>query len=141
MERVTITGGTGFLQLNTGGRVELPQSLRIALATGQVRRPLADTLRELLALLVDGHYRLSGPHRMAEAEELVPVTAWPDHDAGRVSYYRTAIRAGHRPVAIVLSGTRPLLLDGHHKITAYRAESVPPSVVLISAAQPEYTDS
>ncbi|PKV93330.1 hypothetical protein ATK30_4173 [Amycolatopsis echigonensis] len=136
MERVTITGGAGFLELNTGGRAELPQSLRIALATGQVRLPLAETLRDLLALLVDGHYRVSGPERF-EGPDLVPASAWPDDDDGRVAYYRAAIRSGHRPVAVVLSGTRPLLLDGHHKISAYRAEGVTPSVVLISAARAE----
>ncbi|GAB3353543.1 hypothetical protein [Amycolatopsis echigonensis] len=135
MERVTITGGAGFLELNTGGRAELPQSLRIALATGQVRLPLTETLRDLLALLVDGHYRVSGPERF-EGPDLVPASAWPDDD-GRVAYYRAAIRSGHRPVAVVLSGTRPLLLDGHHKISAYRAEGVTPSVVLISAARAE----
>ncbi len=114
--------------------MELPQSLRIALATGQVRLPLAETLRELLALLVDGHYRVSGPQRF-EAGDLVPANDWPDDDDARVAYYRTAIRSGHRPVAVVLSGTRPLLVDGHHKISAYRAEGVTPSVVLISAAR------
>ncbi|WP_033290110.1 hypothetical protein [Amycolatopsis jejuensis] len=131
MERVTITGGTGFLELNAGGRVELPASLRIALATGQVRRPLAETLRDLLALLVDGQYRLSGPQRL-EDDELVPAGSWPAEDDARVAYYRTAIRSGHRPVAVVLAGARPLLLDGHHKITAYRAEGITPSVVVIT---------
>ncbi|WP_020664020.1 hypothetical protein [Amycolatopsis benzoatilytica] len=135
MERVTITGGAGFLELNTGGRVVLPQSLRIALATGQVRRPLAETLRELLALLVDGQYRLSGPERL-EPDSLIPFRAWPGDDDARVAYYRTAIRSGHRPVAVVLSGARPLLLDGHHKISAYRAEGVAPSAVVIRAGQP-----
>ncbi|WP_406639503.1 hypothetical protein [Amycolatopsis sp. WGS_07] len=133
MERVTITGGTGFLELNTGGRAELPQSLRIALATGQVRLPLAETLSDLLALLVDGQYRISGPQRL-ESLDLVPASPWPDDDDARVTYYRTAIRAGHRPVAVVLSGTRAFLLDGHHKISAYRAEGVTPSVVLISGS-------
>ena len=135
MERVTITGGTGFLELNTGGRVELPQSLRIALATGQVRRPLAETLRELLALLVDGNYRLSGPLRL-ESAVLVPARAWPSEDDARVAYYRTAIRSGHRPVAVVLSGMRPLLVHGHHKISAYRAEGVTPFAVVIREALP-----
>jgi hypothetical protein len=133
VERVTITGGSGFLELNTGGRVELPPSLRIALATGQVRRPLAETLRELLALLVDGHYRVRGPERL-ENVDLIPAEAWPSDDDARVTYYRTAIRSGHRPVAVVLAGERPLLLDGHHKISAYRAEGITPSAVLISAA-------
>jgi hypothetical protein len=40
--------------VNARARAELPQSLRIALATGQLRRPLATTLGPVLDLLVDG---------------------------------------------------------------------------------------
>ena len=117
---------------------ELSQSLRIALATGQLRRPLAETLRELLDLLVDGRYQVSGPERRP-GDDLVATTGWPPADEARVAYYRTAIRSGHRPVAVVLAGARSLIVDGHHKIAAYRAEGVTASVVQISAAQ--YSDS
>ncbi|QRP46372.1 hypothetical protein [Amycolatopsis sp. FDAARGOS 1241] len=139
-EEVTVTGGTGVLELNGvfelpgGGSVELPQSLRIALATGQVRRPLAETLRDVLVLLVDGRYQLAGPERLPAEHHLVPTSEWPPCDEARVAYYRTAIRTGHRPVAVVLSGVQPLILDGHHKIAAYEAEGVCASAVVISEA-------
>ncbi|MEQ0559229.1 hypothetical protein ABJI51_09125 [Amycolatopsis sp. NEAU-NG30] len=136
MEQVTISGGTGFLDVNTRVRAELPQSLRIALATGQLRRPLATTLGPVLDLLVDGDYRVSGPERPAEERELTPTDTWPPSDEARVGYYRTAIRTGHRPVAVVLAdGDRELILDGHHKIAAYRAEAVAPAIVRIAIAQ------
>jgi hypothetical protein len=154
VEQVTVTGGKGLLapdagaaalsagadrpQHPPGALVDLSQSLRIALATGQLRRPLAETLRELLDLLVDGRYQVSGPERRP-GDDLVATTGWPPADEARVAYYRTAIRSGHRPVAVVLTGARALIVDGHHKIAAYRAEGVAASVVQISPAQ--YSDS
>ncbi|WP_410595808.1 hypothetical protein [Amycolatopsis sp. lyj-23] len=136
MEQVTISGGTGFLDVNARARAELPQSLRIALATGQLRRPLATTLGPVLDLLVDGDYRVSGPERLPSGQELTPTDAWPPSDEARVGYYRTAIRSGHRPVAVLLAdGERELIIDGHHKIAAYRAEEVAPAVVRISQGQ------
>ncbi|WP_410563422.1 hypothetical protein [Amycolatopsis sp. cmx-4-61] len=136
MEQVRISGGTGFLDVNARARAELPQSLRIALATGQLRRPLATTLGPVLDLLVDGDYRVSGPERLPAEQELTPTDAWPPSDEARVGYYRTAIRSGHRPVAVVLAdGERELILDGHHKIAAYRAEEVAPAVVRITQGQ------
>lgn len=132
---MTISGGTGFLDVNTRARAELPQSLRIALATGQLRRPLAATLGPVLDLLVDGDYRVSGPERLPEEQLLTPTDAWPPSDEARVGYYRTAIRTGHRPVAVVLADAdRELIIDGHHKIAAYRAEEVAPAIVRISQA-------
>ncbi|VVJ23111.1 Uncharacterised protein [Amycolatopsis camponoti] len=132
---MTISGGTGFLDVNARARAELPQSLRIALATGQLRRPLATTLGPVLDLLVDGDYRVSGPERLAEDQLLTPTDVWPPSDEARVGYYRTAIRTGHRPVAVVLAdGDRELIIDGHHKIAAYRAEEVAPAIVRITQA-------
>jgi hypothetical protein len=136
VEQVTISGGTGFLDVNTPARAELPQSLRIALATGQLRRPLATTLGPVLDLLVDGDYRVSGPERLPENRQLTPTDTWPPSDESRVGYYRTAIRTGHRPVAVVLAGAESeLIIDGHHKIAAYRAEEVAPAVVRITQGQ------
>ena len=43
---------------------------------------------------------------------------------------------GGYPVAVLLSdGDRELIVDGHHKIAAYRAEEVAPAVVRISLGQ------
>ncbi|MFI5584822.1 hypothetical protein ACIA5G_07320 [Amycolatopsis sp. NPDC051758] len=135
MEQVTISGGTGFLDVNKRARAELPQALRIALATGQLRRPLATTLGPVFELLVDGDYRVSGPERLSDDQLLSPTDTWPPSDEARVGYYRTAIRSGHRPVAVVLAdGERELIIDGHHKIAAYRAEAVAPAIVRITQA-------
>jgi len=132
---VTISGGTGFLDVNKRARAELPQALRIALATGQLRRPLATTLGPVFELLVDGDYRVSGPERLSDDQLLSPTDTWPPSDEARVGYYRTAIRSGHRPVAVVLAdGERELIIDGHHKIAAYRAEAVAPAIVRITQA-------
>ncbi|GAB2764915.1 hypothetical protein [Amycolatopsis magusensis] len=109
-------------------RPEVADRLRIALATGQIRRPLTETLRPLTALLADGRYELSGPEPLftasadqrgwyvmgVEADEpkwiyeeqddryLVPTDVWPPEDESRVGYYRTAISAGYRPTAVLL---------------------------------------
>jgi hypothetical protein len=135
VEQVTISGGTGFLDVNKHARAELPQALRIALATGQLRRPLATTLGPVFELLVDGDYRVSGPERLSDDQLLSPTDTWPPADESRVGYYRTAIRSGHRPVAVVLADDeRELIIDGHHKIAAYRAEEVAPAIVRIIQA-------
>lgn len=144
-------------------RPDLVASLRIALATGQLRRPLSTTLAPLLGLLANGGYELTGPEKLAgtdhwyvvapEPDEpqwlyeehddqyLVPTESWPPADTERVAYYRAAIRTGHRPVAVLLhiAGERRYsgyLLDGHHKIAAYEAEDVLPSVVRIARIDP-----
>lgn len=140
MEQVTISGGAGFfdvncLDVNSGARAELPQALRIALATGQLRRPLSATLGPVLDLLADGRYQVAGPERLPTDQLLTPTDAWPPADDSRVGYYRTAIRSGHRPVAVLLADSgRELIIDGHHKIAAYRAEEVAPAVVRITPA-------
>ncbi len=135
MEQVTVDGGTGVIDTNSiPVQPELPQSLRIALATGQMRRPLGDTLRPLLDLFTDGEYQVTGPERLVEDRFLTPSAGWPPTDVSRVGYYRTAIKSGHRPVAVVLeTGEATVILDGHHKIAAYREEEVLPHLLIISA--------
>ncbi|WP_335645123.1 hypothetical protein [Amycolatopsis albispora] len=144
-------------------RPEVADRLRIALATGQIRRPLTETLAPLTALLADGRYQLSGPEPLFTAgpderdwyvvsvapdepqwlyedhddRYLVPTDGWPPADEPRVAYYRTAIRAGYRPTAVLLhvAGKQRysgFILDGHHKVAAYLAERVVPQVVRIS---------
>jgi hypothetical protein len=134
VEQVTVSGGNGVIETNSAvSQPELPQSLSIALATGQLRRPLAETLRPVLDLLADGAYRIDGPERLDDERVLTPTGGWPPPDITRVDYYRTAIASGHRPVAVLLeTGETGLILDGHHKIAAYRAEKVLPSVVRIA---------
>jgi hypothetical protein len=138
VEQVTVESGSGVIDTNSiPTQPELPQALRIALATGQLRRPLGDTLRPLLDLFADGEYQLSGPGRPAEDRNLTPSADWPPADVSRVGYYRTAIRSGHRPVAVVLAvvletGDATVILDGHHKVAAYREENVLPQLLVIS---------
>ncbi|MGY6657449.1 hypothetical protein NQK81_23845 [Amycolatopsis roodepoortensis] len=134
MEQVKVDGGTGVIDTNSvPTQPELPQSLRIALATGQMRRPLGDTLRPLLNLFADGEYQVAGPERLAEDRYLTPSADWPPADVSRVGYYRTAIKSGHRPVAVVLETTdAAVILDGHHKIAAYREEAILPHLLIIS---------
>lgn len=130
VEELTVTGGTGEIDLR--GRLRRPElapALRIALATGQLRRPLRESLQALIALLADGRYELTGPHTLCDDLELTPLSPWPPADASRVEYYRTAIRSRHKPVAVLLDGH---ILDGHHKIAAYRAEGVTPVVVQLT---------
>ncbi|HVV12851.1 hypothetical protein [Amycolatopsis sp.] len=108
------------------------ESLRIALATGQIRRPLHETLRPMLAALAEGGYELSGPAPLYDDRQLVASRDWPDAEAGRVAYYRRGVRSGLRPVAVLLCGPDgDLVLDGHHKIVAYQAERLAPAVIRI----------
>jgi hypothetical protein len=138
VEQVTVESGSGVIDTNSiPTQPELPQALRIALATGQLRRPLGDTLRPLLDLFADGKYQLSGPGRPAEDRYLTPSADWPPADVSRIGYYRTAIRSGHRPVAVVLAvvleaGDATVILDGHHKVAAYREENILPQLLVIS---------
>ena len=130
MEELTVAGGTGVIDpRDPVDRPELAPALRIALATGQVRRPLRESLRALLDLLVDGDYEVAGPQRLPDDVELRPLDPWPPADAIRVEYYRSAIRTGHKPVAVLLDAH---ILDGHHKIAAYQAEDVTPVVVRVT---------
>lgn len=134
VERVSVSGGSGTI--NVGGKIvrpELQQSLRIALATGQLRLPLSATLRPLLDLLADGDYELHGPEPLADGVELVPTGDWPPSDEARVTYYRTAIRTHHKPAAVLLhAGEQVFIVDGHHKIAAYRAEGAQPTTVRLA---------
>nr|WP_026360604.1 hypothetical protein [Amycolatopsis nigrescens] len=139
MEEVTVTGGAGVVEVPGGQppqRPDLAPALRIALATGQLRRPLSETLRPLLSMLVDGRYKVTGPGRIAEEwADPVPTDNWPPDDEDRVTYYRTAISTGHRPVAVLLNDgpeRRGFILDGHHKIAAYQAENMLPWVIRIA---------
>ncbi|WP_179956755.1 hypothetical protein [Amycolatopsis anabasis] len=156
------TGGHRLVARAPGRRPELGGGLRIALATGQVSRPLRDSLRPLLDLLADGHYELSGPERLfadepapvawsvpevgpdrpelvGDGRYLVPTDTWPPAEDDRVAYYRQAIRSGHRPATVLLGvaggAGAGFVLDGHHKLAAYLAEGVTPQVVRIARTE------
>ncbi|WP_280433236.1 hypothetical protein [Nocardia brasiliensis] len=68
---------------------------------------------------------------------LTPTEAWPPTDTGTVERYRAAIRQGARPVIIALrAGAENVwsgfVLDGHHKLAAYHAEELAPTVLRIA---------
>jgi hypothetical protein len=74
VEQVTVSNGAGIIDAGKhhGKLPPLTESLRIALATGQVRRPLGTTLRPLLTLLTNGRYELTGPEPLFDDRRLVP---------------------------------------------------------------------
>ncbi|GAB2662944.1 hypothetical protein [Nocardia goodfellowii] len=76
-----------------------------------------------------------------EEEWLTPTEAWPPADTATVDRYREVIRQGERPVVITLRAGAEnywsgFVLDGHHKLAAYRAEEVAPVVLRIARADP-----
>jgi uncharacterized protein (TIGR02996 family) len=122
-------------------------------------QPLAEPLRPLLALFAPGTYSLNyAPSSAVEsvatnewasvaagAQELVGyypvgqrnlVCTQPSErlDEGRVVYYRERVRAGRRPVVVTASAEGAwceFVIDGHHKLAAYRLEGVRPSILCI----------
>jgi len=76
----------------------------------------------------------------------MPTQPIEEPDTGRVTAFRTAIRGGERPAALVLGWIEDryveaqyrerflvgVVLDGHHKLRAYAAEKQPARALLIS---------
>jgi len=120
--------------------------------------PLASQLWPVLRLFTNGDYRLGRVElpptevwdlytfsasgvKSAAVENLYPygamlVATQPIEalDATRVRYFRERIEAGVRPLAITATTEHAeleLVLDGHHKLTAYREAGVPPSRLTI----------
>lgn len=116
-------------------------------------QPIASQIAPLLALFTDGQYLLTYRtvnHRcevigFEEASSLFNhrdyfypcdalVTTRPSMGlaSSRIEYYRSRIGAGLRPVILtVLVGYVEIVLDGHHKLSAYRAVGVNPAIVCI----------
>jgi hypothetical protein len=118
--------------------------------------PLAPQIRPLLALLRNGTYRLGyttsfGPYdviaydeRFSYAEDRdsfypldgVLITTQPSDSLrrDRIDSFCQRISAGKRPivfVAGVAGGYASFVLDGHHKLQAYRELQLPPAVLSI----------
>jgi hypothetical protein len=58
----------------------------------------------------------------------------------RIRYFQNLIERGHRPIAITLStaeGWSEYVIDGHHKLQAYRLLNVSPSLIRIVRLDPE----
>ena len=60
-------------------------------------------------------------------------------DAKQVTYYRTQIRKGRRPIVLTISAERAwceFVIDGHHKLEAYELQETCPAVVSITRWNP-----
>lgn len=123
-------------------------------------RYLAEQIEPLLALFAPGTYSieytpseagepvytiecLSPAHAAQELFEYYPVRCRnlvctqvsESLDAGRVEFFRERIRAGFRPVVLITSAERTygdFVIDGHHKLAAYRQERVQPAILSIT---------
>ncbi|THV30137.1 hypothetical protein [Glycomyces paridis] len=112
--------------------------------------------RPLLALLQPGDYGVRvwrdanvhiepfGENRTAwwypyepigtEGTAVIPTDQWPPPDEEALAGYAAAIERGERPLAVLLRSEPPgdeqdcaaFLLDGHHKLAAYRRAQVAP---------------
>jgi hypothetical protein len=69
-----------------------------------------------------------------EGTAIIPTDLWPPHDQDTLEMYVEAIEHGERPLAVILRSEPPgdeedcaaFLLDGHHKLSAYRRTGVQP---------------
>ncbi len=117
--------------------------------------PLSSQLHSFLGLLVSGRYRLQY-HSGVSDVEMIEYKANLDptaHDhfypfgsvlictqptdtlnQDRVAHYVKAIHSGQRPIAIsaaVEKGWCDFVLDGHHKLQAYKATKIAPPLISI----------
>jgi hypothetical protein len=124
--------------------------------------PLAPQVRPLLALFTNGRYRLIympalGPHDVIAydarfsyatdrdffypaADVLITTRRSDTLRRDRIDFFRDRIAAGERPVlfaAGVVSACGSFVLDGHHKLQAYRELQLPPPVLLILKGAPD----
>lgn len=122
--------------------------------TGHVRPPDPERLRPLLRLLAPGRYAMTAaraPHLLRLVhprpghveswypdEELALLTTdrWPPSDTAAVHGYLRRIRAGARPALVALRPTEDsiaaYLLDGHHKLAAYREAGIRPLLLTLT---------
>lgn len=69
-----------------------------------------------------------------EGTAIIPTDAWPPEDSETLAAYSESIEDGERPLAVTLRSEPPgdeedcaaFLLDGHHKLAAYRRTGVRP---------------
>ncbi|MFF3213082.1 hypothetical protein ACFYYB_20710 [Streptomyces sp. NPDC002886] len=126
--------------------------------TGDFPPPDPERLRPLLSLLAPGRYTMTAaaaPHPLRVVhpraehveswyadEELALLTTdhWPPPDRGAVRTYAGRIRAGDRPALVALSpaadSIAAYLLDGHHKLEAYRQAGIQPVIIRLTPVAP-----
>ncbi|GIJ67835.1 hypothetical protein Voc01_027520 [Virgisporangium ochraceum] len=123
------------------------------------RPPPAGPLAPLLRLLAPGRYTLAlstpgwqelpvldpAPGAAAswywptQGDALVVTDHWPPRDQATVESYRARISGGARPAAVVVrapGGGPRYLVDGHHKLAAYRRTHVRPLLIEIAPEKP-----
>ncbi|MCD0442292.1 hypothetical protein LO763_01460 [Glycomyces sp. A-F 0318] len=69
-----------------------------------------------------------------EGTAIIPTDTWPPDDSATLAAYAEAIEEGERPLAVTLRSEPPgdeedcaaFLIDGHHKLAAYRRTGVRP---------------
>jgi len=122
-------------------------------------QPLAPQIAPLLALFAGGPYVLTYESAVDDCDligfddassllnqrdyfypaesTLVATRPYSSLDPSRVEYYRGRISSGVRPVALTVRvGYAAFVLDGHHKLAAYRALGSPPAVLSIERVEP-----
>lgn len=122
-------------------------------------QPWAPQVEPLLRLFADGEYRLCYETGIADrplieytepaeprdhVDQFYPhdwmlVTTRPTSslDPARVEYYRQRIRNGVQPLVLSVNADWvDVVLDGHHKLAAYRDLAAAPAVLCIQAVQP-----
>ncbi|WP_205325980.1 hypothetical protein [Glycomyces sp. YM15] len=69
-----------------------------------------------------------------EGTAVIPTDAWPPRDEETIAGYVDAIEDGDRPLAVIIRSEPPgdeqdcasFLIDGHHKLAAYRRTGIAP---------------
>src|SRR5262245_42559113 len=147
---------------DTTGLSERLRALRHVAGGGlDPHAPLAPQVRHLLALFPSGRYRLSylpeNPWDIIDYDTRFSYSAdrdsfYPVNDVlittrpsdtlrrERVEFFHQRIAAGERPVVFaagVPDGYGAFVLDGHHKLQAYRQLQISPAVLLILKAAPD----
>lgn len=121
--------------------------------------PPVEPLRPLLRLLAPGRYTIAisspgwrelpvldpapgatrGWYWPAQGDALIVTAPWPPRDTGTVDRYLARIAAGDRPAAVTVrspGGGPRYLLDGHHKLAAYRRAGMRPLLLEITPERP-----
>jgi hypothetical protein len=121
--------------------------------------PPVEPLRPLLRLLAPGRYTIAldspawrelpvldpvpeqirGWYRPTQGDALVVTDRWPPRDQAAVTDYLARITGGARPAAVAVrapGGGPRYLVDGHHKLAAYRRAEKRPLLIEITPEQP-----
>lgn len=153
-------GGTVAQYLARAGRTDCEQELQSLRQTLEGRwagdTPISSRISPFLGLFVPGRYRLCYVEACPNCDYVEFDASW-DHaqqhggfypsgqvlvftqasdtlNPDRVAHYRASIRGGHRPIALtatVEGGWCDFVIDGHHKLLAYKCEGVRPTFVSV----------